>query len=293
MCRLIAYLGHRMALDEVLFKSKNSLVNQSRCAKETTLTVNGDGFGIGWYEHDFSDQPALFTSIQPAWNDRNLHYIAPMIHSKCFFAHVRAASFGHVSQYNCHPFHYENYLGMHNGTVHDFKKIKRMLRAELPTQQYDWIQGLTDTEHMLALFFAELEKQPKQDVAAFATCFNLVTDKIAFYKAKANIAESPSYVNIVVGNGFELFAARYVSDPKLISNTLYYAAGSRYVYEDEHCHMEPSSNGKNQAVLISSEKLNDFETEWHQCPVNHALLVNRDLAVAVQPLVSAHQQFPV
>ena len=40
-------------------------------------------------------------------------------------AHVRAASVGDVSESNCHPFHYKNYLMLHNGGVEEFIKIKK------------------------------------------------------------------------------------------------------------------------------------------------------------------------
>ncbi len=40
-------------------------------ARESTIPTNGDGFCLGWYVPEISPQPALFTSIYPAWNDCN------------------------------------------------------------------------------------------------------------------------------------------------------------------------------------------------------------------------------
>ena len=37
-------------------------------------TTNGDGFGIGWYGE--GSVPAVFKSVDPAWNDRNLREVA-------------------------------------------------------------------------------------------------------------------------------------------------------------------------------------------------------------------------
>lgn len=76
MCRFIAYLGHQILLDDVLYKPENSLIQQSFQAKEIEEPLNGDGFGVGWYEHNIDPKTGLFRSIQPAWNDVNLNYMA-------------------------------------------------------------------------------------------------------------------------------------------------------------------------------------------------------------------------
>ena len=94
MCRFIAYLGRPIIVDELLLKPPNSLVHQSFGAEEMSQTLNGDGFGLGWYVHSISQIPGLFRSISPAWNNHNLLYNAPLIQTDCMFAHVRAASEG-------------------------------------------------------------------------------------------------------------------------------------------------------------------------------------------------------
>jgi glutamine amidotransferase len=88
----------------LLISPKNSLMNQSHHARESDMTVNGDGFGIGWYNTAVRKEPALFRSIRPAWNDENLRYNASMIRTHCLLAHIRAATQGSVSMENTHPF---------------------------------------------------------------------------------------------------------------------------------------------------------------------------------------------
>jgi len=100
MCRLVAYLGHDVLLEDVLVKPVNSIVMQSLRARESSIPTNGDGFGLGWYVPSINDEPALFTAVSPAWNDRNLLHLTAKIKSSLFFAHVRAASIGGVTQYN-------------------------------------------------------------------------------------------------------------------------------------------------------------------------------------------------
>ena len=65
-------------------------VDQSLHSALGAETTNGDGFGLGWYG-DRPTTPGVFHSIEPAWNDRNLHELAAHISSSHFFAHIRAA----------------------------------------------------------------------------------------------------------------------------------------------------------------------------------------------------------
>ena len=74
MCRWLAYSGAPILLDEVLFKTDHSLIDQSLRAMDTTNTTNGDGFGIGWYGK--RDVPGVYKDVRPAWHDANLHALA-------------------------------------------------------------------------------------------------------------------------------------------------------------------------------------------------------------------------
>ncbi|KAJ1628031.1 nucleophile aminohydrolase, partial [Pavlovales sp. CCMP2436] len=89
-------------------------------------SVNGDGFGVGWYDEEpctSDEEPCIFTSIQPAWNNLNLGRLARKVRSPLIFAHVRAAYPGMpVSEVNCHPFVYGRYMWMHNGSIASFAK---------------------------------------------------------------------------------------------------------------------------------------------------------------------------
>ncbi len=284
MCRFIAYLGHDMCLDEVLFKPINSLVKQSIHARELEHPLNGDGFGVGWYDLDYHDEPALFTSIQPAWNDRNLRFLAPKIHSSCFFAHIRAASHGSVMQYNCHPFQYRHFLFMHNGTISDFKLMQREVRRNLSNEAYDWIKGQTDSEHFAAIFINEIaqyEYRPSLD--EMVTSLNETTNKIIHYQKKHPQSET-TYINYVITTGREMLAMRYSSDPN-DARTLYYSAGEEFYYENGACHMMPRQNSSNGAVLVVSEKLDNTKSDWKQVPVNHIVTVDGNLAIKEIPLI--------
>lgn len=57
MCRLVAYVGDDILLEDVLVKPSDSIVKQSLHAIESTIPTNGDGFGLGWYVPQISPEP--------------------------------------------------------------------------------------------------------------------------------------------------------------------------------------------------------------------------------------------
>lgn len=280
MCRFLVYIGKPVMMYDLLFKPKNSLIKQSVKAHEAEEPLNGDGFGVGWYTPEANDMPGLFVSVRPAWNDRNLKSIAPKIVSDCIFAHVRAATSSPVNELNCHPFQYGNYLFMHNGDIEGFHKIKREMVRHLPDNIYANIEGLTDSEHLFALFLHQLEKQRVKDPATrIANALEEAIVEVEELKARLKLKE-PSYINACVTNGDTVVAVRYVSDLKLEASTLYYSEGAAYDCENGICRML-KSNDENKAVLIVSEKLTRYRSDWHEIPVNHMVTVNRKLEVNV------------
>jgi glutamine amidotransferase len=275
MCRFLAYLGQPVLMDDLLFKPRNSLIKQSIRAHETDEPLNGDGFGVGWYIKDLDPAPALFVSVRPAWNDRNLLYMAPKIKSDCIFAHVRAASTGMVSEFNCHPFHFKNFLFMHNGDIGGFELINRELREQLSDEVYDSIKGQTDSEHLFALFVDVFEKHKcKLNAEGIAKALEETISLIHQMRKKHGVT-SPTLINAAVTDGRSMVAVRYVSSMRLKSPTLYYSQGTAYECLDGICRMK--RNVEERAVLIVSEKLTNYRSDWKQIPVNHILLVDEKL----------------
>lgn len=71
MCRFVGYLGAEVMLADLISRPANSLIRQSYKAKERREPLNGDGFGLRWYEPDVAEGPCVFTSITPAWSNLN------------------------------------------------------------------------------------------------------------------------------------------------------------------------------------------------------------------------------
>lgn len=283
MCRLLAYMGTPIIIDEILYKPKNSLVNQSINAKEIEEPLNGDGFGIGWYVPEVNYEPVTFVSVNPAWSNRNLKNLAPKIKAGCLIAHVRAASVGEVSESNCHPFQYKNLLMMHNGGVENFSLIKRNIRSPLTDELYNWIKGQTDSEHIFAYLLHELLANPKTVInpESVMDAFEKTFDALNKMMKEAGIKDA-AYLNMVVTNGIFFVGTRYVSDPNEEPLTLYHSEGGRYVVEDGISHLVAPEDD-DQAVLIVSEKLTE-EKHWTLIPKNHFVVVDSGLNVRIRPI---------
>ncbi len=282
MCRLLAYKGTPIIIDQLLYQPKNSLINQSINAREIEEPLNGDGFGIGWYVPELNYEPITFVSVNPAWSNRNLRNLAPKIKTDCMVAHVRAASVGDVSESNCHPFQYKNILMAHNGGIEEFQKVKRKIREPLTDELYNWIKGQTDSEHIFALVLHNLFKNhqvvsPDAVVDSFEKTFVTIKKLMS-----ENGIKEAAYLNMVFTNGLFLVATRYVSDPKEEPLTLYHSEGGRYVVENGTTRLEAPQDNDN-AVLVVSEKLTD-DKDWTMIPANHFVIVEQSLNVRVKPI---------
>ncbi|CDZ77872.1 Amidohydrolase EgtC [Legionella massiliensis] len=277
MCRFVAYLGSEVLLEDILVKPINSIIMQSLHARESTIPTNGDGFGLGWYAPELSDEPALFTSVSPAWNDRNLLNLTAKIKSPCFFAHVRAASAGGVTNYNCHPFVFGKWMLMHNGNISDFITVKRHLRHLLDDDIYNWIQGETDSEHIFALF---LQLAKGKDLNQLSVLTDIMQATLATINELVEHygQENESYYNLCLTDGQRLIASRYCTEKNAMPESLHVFTG-----ENLHEYIDiPHPIYK--AVLISSEKLTNFNTNWQDVPANHLLIIDNDYRIEFQAL---------
>ncbi len=284
MCRLLAYKGAPIILDKLLYQPKNSLIHQSYDAKELEEPLNGDGFGIGWYQPQLSTTPAVFVSVHPAWSNRNLRTMAPKIEAPVIFAHVRAASFGETSEANCHPFFYDRFLMMHNGSIEGFDQIKREMRRGLSDEVYAWLRGGTDSEHFFALFIDKMLKHNGlYGIQAMVSAMQQTITEVEALK-KAQGVKDGTYLNMVVTDGKYMIGTRFVTTEEE-PLSLYVSEGSRYECEDGICRMVPA-DAKEHAVLVVSEKLTGLREDWKKIPANHFFLVDDESKVSFQPIVA-------
>ena len=255
MCRWLAYSGSPILLEELLLKPEYSLIDQSLHSRFGVETTNGDGFGVGWYGTN-TDTPAVFRSVEPAWNDRNLREVAGYVESPLFLAHIRASTGTAVQQTNCHPFRYGRWLWVHNGLVRDFPRLKRDLALAVDESLYSSIQGSTDSELLFYLAITlGLEDDPP---GAVEQMVGLVEEA-----GRRHGTEHPLQMTIGTTDGKSVWAFRYSSERR--SRSLYFSTDMRTVREmyPERPRLQEVSD---ETRIIVSEPIVELAGAWNEVP---------------------------
>jgi glutamine amidotransferase len=206
MCRLAAYLGEPLFLEELIAKPRHSLMRQSLRAEEAKMQTNGDGCGIGWYGE--RDEPGVYREALPAWSDDNLLALSQTLRSRLFFAHVRAATAGANSRQNCHPFRLGRFLFMHNGQVGGYAQLRRTMESWLPDTLYAERRGATDSELLFLLAMARV-----QDGQAPAQAVLAVLDEVVALMGARGVRQ-PLRFAATLSDGQQLWAFRLSTDDK-------------------------------------------------------------------------------
>lgn len=259
MCRWLAYSGDPVFLDELIFKPKHSLIEQSRSSYSSTTPTNADGYGVGWYGERAT--PGLYRSIRPAWNDRNLRDLAEHIRSPLFLAHVRAATGTPVQQTNCHPFRYGSWLFVHNGSIREFKKLKRDLVREVSPELYPNIEGTTDSE---VLFFLALTFGLEEDPIGAASRMAHLVERVGGEHG----VEHPLGMTLGVSDGERIFAIRYASDGH--PRTLFHSKDMRALKE-----LNPRVEGwSNDTRVVVSEPFGTLSESWVEIRPSSSVVID-------------------
>ncbi|KAJ8654991.1 hypothetical protein O0I10_009387 [Lichtheimia ornata] len=292
MCRLLLYKGKQpILLAHLLTNPAHSIINQafdSRLRLDHRRPLNGDGFGVGWYDSDpdeGSGTPCIFTSVTPAWSNSNLVRLAERIKSPLLFAHVRASTSGAVTEANCHPWNYGRIMWMHNGGIAQFDKIKRKLLSALPEELFLFVQGNTDSEWAFALFLSFLSnpKAEKFDHQELKDAMLKTIAQLNEWAEEANITE-PSLLNFAVTDGESVVCVRYISSKTEEAASLYFSSGTRFEsYRPGHYRMVKADR-REDMVVVASEPLTFEKADWLTIPTNNILVITPKLNVLLHPV---------
>lgn len=268
MCRWLAYSGEPLQPSTLILDAQHSLVAQSLNSPLGAETVNGDGFGFGWYPRDdrTGGIPAIFHSIEPAWHDENLREITQAVESPLFFAHVRAAAGPPIQQTNCHPFRYENWMFMHNGFLSGFGEMKRDLTFAVDPSLYPNIHGTTDSE---VLFHLALSLGLRDDpIGAMGEAVRLIEST-----GRAHGIAFPMQGTIAVSDGVTLWAFRYSTEGR--TRSLFHSVDIptlRAMYPEA----ERLSHFGDRARVVVSEPLNDLPGAFVEVPEATVAILDDD-----------------
>jgi predicted glutamine amidotransferase len=262
MCRWIAYSGGPVYLEELLFKPKHSLIDQSLAARSGATTTNGDGFGVGWY--GTGTTPGLYKGVQPAWSDENLLDLASQIKSPMFMAHVRATTGTAVQRTNCHPFRHRHWLFQHNGAIREFPRVKRDLMLAISPSLFPEISGSTDSEIMFYLTLTlGLQDDP---IASVERMIGLIENV-----GSQHGVPHPLQMTLAILDGQTLYGFRYSSEGN--SRTLFHSANVATLRE----RFPNVGRFSDEARAVVSEPLGEIESAgeaWVEIPEASAVIVS-------------------
>ncbi|CEH17998.1 n-terminal nucleophile aminohydrolase [Ceraceosorus bombacis] len=278
MCRLLVYKGvEPIQLSHLVTRPAHSIINQAfdaRLRLDATRSVNGDGFGVGWYDasHDaeLGSAPCIFTSVTPAWNNQNLQRLAEKIKSPLVFAHVRASTAGALSETNCHPWRYGRLMWMHNGAISSFSKIKRRLLQSLPEELFLYPQGHTDSEYAFAVFLSHLPDPASQSPTDHKVLQNAMLKTIADFNRWAREAgvDEPSLMNFCVTDGESVVCTRYVSSRTDEAASLYFSSGTSFYEHSPGTYRMVKADKRERIVVVASEPLTFEKADWMEISTN-------------------------
>jgi glutamine amidotransferase len=275
MCRFTLYLGSPIRLSSLLFEPEHSLMRQSTRKQERAGPLNGDGFGVGWYARALCPEPAVFRSVTPAWNNRNLRSLSRVVVSDCILAHVRSATErSRVDEANCHPFRYGPFLFMHNGDIGSFGRVRRKLLNEISDDAFSNVHGSTDSELCFAALIDEwlpLDDTPPLErlAASMERAIARVTSIAARHGDNA-----PCHLNCAVSDGNRAVVSRFANAPNEGPPSLYYYSGQPFASASADPNAEPDAG----SILVSSER-STATVGWEVIPPNHMILLDRERAM--------------
>jgi len=253
----MAYSGSPIRADDLLFRPKHSIIDQSLHAElGAGVTTNGDGFGIGWYGEEAGSEPAVYKSTHPAWNDENLREIAPRISTPLLLAHVRASSGTPVQRSNCHPFRYGRWLWMHNGSLAGFAEVKHDLMMAVDPSLFPKLEGTTDTELLffLALTYGLTDDPPTAVARAVG---------LAEQVGRRHQTEFPVHMTVATTDGESMWIFRYSSEKA--TSSLYYSTDVSQVRK-LHPDVEALRELGPDTRFIVSEPIRELPGAWNEVP---------------------------
>jgi glutamine amidotransferase len=163
MCRVLAYIGPEIPVENLLLTPENSLINQTLDPeRHPQLQLAGWGFGI-WSEHLLKpEEPLLYHRPIAAFYDDNVAGIVPSLQASTLLAHVRAADYNStvvLADENCHPFSYQGtpWMMAQNGDMPNWKLLQRELLQHCKDTFLEQMRGTTDTEFLYVLLLSLLE----------------------------------------------------------------------------------------------------------------------------------------
>ena len=283
MCRVLAYLGEPVLLDELLYAPDNSLVRQTYAPQRLRM-LNLAGFGVAAWDPASRRPREPYTYHTPELPvfDTNLRTLARKVRPSCVLAHVRGVRFSDSSAIGpqfLHPFLYPGMSAAlaHNGDLHGFDAMRPRLERHLRPEISALVRTSLDSEWIYALFLSRLARPAAEHTAGELADALVETLEILGQVRREVGIDVVSSANLFVADGKAIVAARYAFDfgcyaednPASIGQldylSLWYSLGSRYACHEGEWKMLGGQESA-RAMLLASEPLTRDESTWLEVP---------------------------
>ncbi|KAK0530292.1 glutamine amidotransferase subunit [Tilletia horrida] len=258
-------------LSHIITKPAHSIINQAfdaRLRLDVTRAVNGDGFGVGWYDAEpdpeLGSAPCIFTSVTPAWNNQNLQRLAEKIKSPLVL--------------------------MHNGQISSFHLIKRRVLASLPDELFLLPQGHTDSEYAFAVFLSHLRDPERRGAFSWTELRDAMLATIRDFNRwakEAGVAE-PSLMNFCVTDGSSVVCTRYVSSRTEEAASLYFSSGESFYEHRPGAYRMVKANKREKVIVVASEPLTFEKADWLEIRTNTLLCITPKMNVLQERIVDEY-----
>jgi len=307
MCRVLGYLGPPVAVEDLMTKPANSLINQSFDAEyHHLLQLGGSGFASWERGSPNEERPLIYKSAQPTFFDRNLLAVCESIRTTCFLGHIRAVGYSErssVNNDNCHPFLYPGFrLALaHNGGLPGWRDMLHDILAASRPNIVRHLTGSTDTEPLYCLLMSQYD-DPTADMGVDEIIDGLrrfmlkvidikkrhdnsATAKLKFFLADgndlvvANMGLGEGYATHIEQQWDDLRHAK-VGTPEFtlagVTEPVWYMAGDAYGDYEGTYEMRASGAEGASTIIVASEHLTQEPSHWQRVPFQHVSVLKRD-----------------
>lgn len=253
MCRLF---GFRSVIP--------SQVHRSLLAAENALGVQSnqhpDGWGVAFY---IDGAPHVTRSPSTALGDALFHRLSGVVASETVLAHVRKATQGDKTVFNCHPFQHGRWVFAHNGDIPRFEDVRAGLLELVDQRLRRFVMGDTDSEVVFFVFLSELSRAAgagQRPELSHAMSALRTTVKRVRQLCDARPGVEKSLLTLLATDGENLVATHGGKE-------LYFSTYKTRCSDREHCQSlsaaceAPSPSGVVNHFIVSSEPLQG-ENVW-------------------------------
>jgi glutamine amidotransferase len=302
MCRVLAYIGPEVPVENLLLTPENSLVNQALDPeRHPQLQLAGWGFGV-WGEALLKpEEPFIYRRPMAAFYDDNVARIIPSLQASTLLAHVRAADYNArtvLADENCHPFSFEDtpWIVAQNGDLPHWQLLQRRLLEHCKDEYLEQMRGTTDTEFLYVLLLSLLEDDSDAGVQrAFEEMATLIAramedlDLAALTKLKMALVSPNRIVGVNFGLGHqgetdpagdwrELRKSGPGTDDFALSMLLepmYLSMGRNFQHDETSYAFEAFSAEEATAAIFASEPLTEDTDGWSQLEFGEIVFLER------------------